>query len=91
MTTGEAACAVRNTADSLCEEAMQCGQWVGNVVQNIIKAFTNASSLHSKLRTLGNPVADVATVDALGYVYSRNLRIQIRGDLHSCGCKSCLC
>lgn len=38
-------------------------------------AFTNASSLHSKLRTLGNPVADVATVDALGYVYSHYLMI----------------
>ena len=66
MTTDEAAYAVRNTVDSLCEEAMQCGQWVGNVVQYIIKAFTNASSLHSKLRTLGNHVADDAMVDVHG-------------------------
>lgn len=29
-------------------------------------AFTNASSLQSKLRTLGNHVDDDATVDALG-------------------------
>ena len=34
-------------------------------------------------------MADVATVDALGYVYSRSLRIQIRDVLHSYGCKPC--
>lgn len=38
----------------------------GRIVQDILKAFTCASSLHSKLRTLGIPVADVATVDARG-------------------------
>ena len=42
MTTDEAACAVQSTVDSQCEEAMQCGQWVGSIVQDIIKAFTNA-------------------------------------------------
>ena len=45
------------------------------MVLYLLMAFTNVSSLHSKLRTLGNPVADVATVDALGYVYSHSLKI----------------
>lgn len=66
MTTGEAACAVQSTVDSQCEEAMQCGQWVGSIVQDLLMAFTNVSSLHSKLLTLGIPVDDVATVDVLG-------------------------
>lgn len=35
-----------------------------------LMAFTNVSSLHSKLRTLGNPVVDVAIVDVLLYVYT---------------------
>ena len=30
------------------------------------RRLLNASSLHSKLRTLGIPVVDVATVDVLG-------------------------
>ena len=34
-------------------------------------------------------MADVATVDALGYVYSHSLRIH-RGSLHAKGCESCL-
>lgn len=57
--------------------AMQCKAGIGweKVVLYLLVAFTSASSLHSKLRTLGNPVADVATVDALGYVYSHNLKI----------------
>ena len=38
-----------------------------------MKAFTNASSLQSKLRTLGNHVDDDATVDAPGVI------------IHSCG------
>lgn len=66
MTTGEAAYAVRSTVDSQCDEVVQCGQWVGNVVQDLLMAFTNVSSLHSKLLTLGIPVDDVATVDVLG-------------------------
>ena len=36
MTTDEAAYAVQSTVDSQCEEAMQCGQWVGSIVQDII-------------------------------------------------------
>ena len=35
-----------------------------------MKAFTNASSLQSKLRTLGTHVDDDATVDALGVIIS---------------------
>ncbi len=35
-----------------------------------MKAFTNASSLQSKLRTLGNHVDDDATVDAPGVIIS---------------------
>lgn len=66
MTTGEAAYAVQSTVDPQCEEAMQSGQWVGKVVQDLLMAFTNASLLHSKLRTLGIPVDDVATVDVHG-------------------------
>ena len=43
MTTGEAACAVRSVMDSLCDEVVQCGQWVGNVVQDIIIRRSNGA------------------------------------------------
>lgn len=52
-------------------------------------AFTNASSLQSKLRTLGNRVDDDATVDVLGmclyaflfvYMVFICLSVCIRGD-----------
>ena len=66
MTTDEAAYAKQSVVELLCDEAMQCGHWVGRIVQELLMAFTNASSLHSKLRTLGIPVDDVATVDVLG-------------------------
>ena len=37
------------------------------------RRLLNASSLHSKLRTLGIPVADVAMVDDPGCVYTHPL------------------
>ena len=42
---------------------------------DILKAFTKRSSLRSKLRTLGFPVVDDATVDVLGMcLYASPLR-----------------
>lgn len=43
MTTDEAACAVQSVMDSLCDEVVQCGHWLGNVVQDIIIRRSNGA------------------------------------------------
>ena len=72
MTTDGAAHAVRSMAESQCDNAVRSGHWVGNIVQDILKAFTlrcvwdaSESCKHYDIIVL-----NLATVDAQGVIIS---------------------